>query len=90
MKVYPKNGSAASVMSVIANVLATELERPMRHKKLTVTASADDRSFRSALRRTWPRWLSWFDADAPTFTGEVEVRSYRLPEGDTATGSGVE
>ena len=45
LKVYAlKNGSAASVVSVIANVLATELEQTDLAKKLTVTASADDRS----------------------------------------------
>ena len=49
------------VTSVIANVLATELERSDAALKLTVTASADDRSLVvSAKRRTWPRWPNWY------------------------------
>ena len=86
LKVYAlKNGSAASVMSVIANVLATELERTDSAQKLTVTASADDRSL---VVSGQPEDLAKVaelvsTLDAPNFTGEVEVRSYRLPEGDT-------
>ena len=83
LKVYSlKNGSAASVTSVIANVLATELERSDAALKLTVTASADDRSL---VVSGQPQDLAKVaelvsTLDAPTFTGEVEVRSYRLPE----------
>ena len=86
LKVYAlKKGSAASVMSVIANVLATELEQTDLAKKLTVTASADDRSL---VVSGQPEDLDKVaelvsTLDAPNFTGEVEVRSYRLPEGDT-------
>ena len=86
LKVYAlKNGSAASVVSVIANVLATELEQTDLAKKLTVTASADDRSL---VVSGQPEDLAKVaelvsTLDAPNFTGEVEVRSYRLPEGDT-------
>ena len=85
LKVYAlKNGSAASVVSVIANVLATELEQTDLAKKLTVTASADDRSL---VVSGQPEDLAKVaelvsTLDAPNFT-EVEVRSYRLPEGDT-------
>ena len=80
-----KNGSAASVMSVIANVLATELERTDAAQKLTVTASADDRSLVvSGQAQDLAKVVELVATlDAPTFTGEVEVRSYRLPEGDT-------
>ena len=39
-----ENGSAASVMSIIANVFASELERTDSALKLSVTASLDDKS----------------------------------------------
>ncbi len=86
IKIYAlTNGSAASVMSVIANVLATELEQTDEALKLTVTASADDRSLVvSGQSKDLAKVEELVSAlDAPTFTGEVEVRSYRLPEGDT-------
>ena len=92
LKVYTlKNGSAASVTSVIANVLATELERSDAALKLIVTASADDRSLVvSGQAQDLAKVAELVSTlDAPTFTGEVEVRSYRLPEGDTGDLAGA-
>ncbi len=80
-----KNGSATSVMSIIANVYASELERTDAALKLSVTASVDDKSLVVSGQPEDLAKVAELVAtlDAPTFTGEVEVRSYRLPEGDT-------
>ena len=80
-----KNGSATSVMSIIANVYASELDRTDAALKLSVTASVDDKSLVVSGQPEDLAKVAELVAtlDAPTFTGEVEVRSYRLPEGDT-------
>ncbi|MDC0065591.1 hypothetical protein OAK15_03945 [Verrucomicrobia bacterium] len=80
-----KNGSATSVMSIIANVYASELERTDAALKLSVTASVDDKSLVVSGQPEDLAKVAELVAtlDAPTFTGEIEVRSYRLPEGDT-------
>ncbi|MDP6891920.1 MAG: secretin N-terminal domain-containing protein [Verrucomicrobiota bacterium] len=84
--VYPlKNGSAASMMSVIANVFSAELELADNNMKLSVTSSVDDKSLvvsgqQEDLAKVEELIIK---LDAPTFSGEVEVRSYRLMEGDT-------
>ena len=84
--VYPlKNGSAASMMSVIANVFSAELDLPDNNMKLSVTSSADDKSLvisgqQVDLARVEELVIK---LDAPAVFGEVEVRSYRLKEGDT-------
>ena len=79
-----ENGSAVSITSVIANVFAAELGQEDAALKLSVTASADDRSL---VVSGQPEDLAKVaemvkTLDAPTFKGEVEVRSYRLVEGD--------
>ena len=84
--VYPlKSGSAASIMSVIANVFSTELELADADMKLSVTASVDDKSLVvSGQQEDLTKVAELVDKlDAPTLSGEVEVRSYRLSEGDT-------
>ena len=81
-----KNGSATSMMSIIANVFASELERTDAALKLSVTASMDDKSLVVSGQPDDLAKVAELVAtlDAPTITGEVEVRSYRLPEGATA------
>ena len=84
--VYPlKNGSAASMMSVIANVFSAELELADNLMKLSVTSSVDDKSLvvSGQLEDLAKVEELVNKLDAPTFSGEVEVRSYRLKEGDT-------
>jgi type II secretion system protein D len=80
-----KNGSATSVMSIIANVFASELERVDAELKLSVTASVDDKSLVVSGQPEDLAKVAKLVAtlDTPTAGGEVEVRSYRLPEGDT-------
>ena len=80
-----ENGSAASVMSIIANVFASELERTDSALKLSVTASLDDKSLVVSGQPEDLAKVAELVAtlDTPTVTGEVEVRSYRLLEGDT-------
>ena len=84
--VYPlKNGSAASMMSVIANVFSAELDLPDNNMKLSVTSSVDDKSLVvSGLQVDIAKVKELvIKLDAPAVSGEVEVRSYRLKEGDT-------
>jgi type II secretion system protein D len=73
------------VMSIIANVFASELERVDAELKLSVTASVDDKSLVVSGQPEDLAKVAKLVAtlDTPTAGGEVEVRSYRLPEGDT-------
>ena len=78
-----ENGSAVSITSVIANVFSAELAQTDEALKMSVTASADDRSL---VVSGQPEDLAKVaemvkTLDAPSFKGEVEVRSYRLVEG---------
>ena len=78
-----ENASAVSITSVIANVFSAELAQTDEALKMSVTASADDRSL---VVSGQPEDLAKVaemvkTLDAPSFKGEVEVRSYRLVEG---------